>query len=78
MCKKVSHKTSYGAAQHIIYMEKSGKVRAGVKKMGSYYCEECQGYHITSKVRNNCLFYKNVKNVTGNNREIAKQREYRR
>lgn len=61
MCNKIPHKTTYGAAAHILYLEKKNKVKKGVKKMGSYWCEECQAYHITTKVRSGCIFFKNIK-----------------
>jgi len=61
MCNKIGHKTTWGAAAHITYLESKGKIRKGIKKMGSYWCGECQAYHITTKIGKDCEFYKTVK-----------------
>lgn len=55
MCNKVSHKTTWGAAQQIISLKRSGKLKKR-KVMGGYWCEECQAYHITSNVKKDCVF----------------------
>ncbi len=60
MCKKVPHKTTWGAAAHILHLEKTRKIRKGVKKMGSYWCNECEAYHITSQVKKSGIFYKKI------------------
>jgi len=73
MCTKRIHKTTWGAAAHIISLVKQGIVKKGVKKLGSYWCEGCQGYHITSKVGKNCIFYKKIENVTGEYKETIRQ-----
>ena len=55
MCNKVVHKTTWGAAQQILSLKKRGKVKRN-KELGGYWCEECQGYHITSNVKKDCVF----------------------
>lgn len=44
MCNKISHKTTYGAAAHINALRKRKRYRG---KMGVYYCNEHDAYHIT-------------------------------
>lgn len=52
-CRKVSHRTTYGAAEHILSLFRKGK---GHKRtMGIYYCGRCDAYHITSRADNRCI-----------------------
>lgn len=69
MCNKVCHKTTWGAAQHIITLKNLGKIRRN-REMGAYWCEEHQAYHITSNIKKGCIF-KTDNNVTRENREAA-------
>lgn len=54
MCRKMSHKSTYGAAQHVLALMRKQK-RARNKSFGIYYCGECDAYHITSKGDNRCI-----------------------
>ncbi len=53
MCNKRKHRTTYGAAKHILHLFRKG-VAHGVG-MGIYYCGECDTYHITSRADNRCI-----------------------
>lgn len=53
MCNKRRHKTTYGAARHILQLLKSKKAYG--TRMGIYYCGECDDYHITSRADKRCI-----------------------
>lgn len=50
-CRKVKHSSTWGAAQHIMFMQR--KQRS--KTMGIYYCGKCDAYHITRKPDGRCI-----------------------
>lgn len=53
ICKKIRHKTTYGAAELITHLKNKGKLNN--KKMGIYWCNKCDAYHITSNIKIGCI-----------------------
>jgi hypothetical protein len=53
MCRKVRHNTTWGAAQHVLYLFRTGKAHGS--GMGIYYCGKCDAYHVTSRGDHRCI-----------------------